>query len=227
MSGPRARGLILQHGADGPPGILGEWLTERAIEHEVHSTWRDPLPERPEDYGWIATLGSEHTPGAPGAPAWVDDEIAFLRAGLAAETPVLGLCFGGQALAVAAGGSVLAAEPAQIGWIEIETDDPDLIPPGPWVHHHYDQLQPPAAATTLATSAAGPAAFTLGRSLGVQFHPEATPAIATKWARLGAARLAPMGIDQAQLAAEGERAGPGAARAARRLFDTWWERIRA
>ena len=76
---------VLQHGDDGPPAILGEWLDERGIEHEVHSTWREPLPSSPGDYGWIASLGSEHTPGAEGAPSWVDAEIEFLRRSLALE----------------------------------------------------------------------------------------------------------------------------------------------
>ena len=106
MVSTRGRGLILQHGVDGPPAILGEWLGEREIEHDIHRTWCDPLPHRPGDYGWIATLGSEHTPGAPAAPPWVDAEIEFLSRGLELGIPVLGLCFGGQTLAVAAGGSV-------------------------------------------------------------------------------------------------------------------------
>ena len=65
MADRERRGLILQHGPDGPPAILGEWLAEREVPHQVHATWRDPLPARPEDYAWIASLGSEHTPGSP------------------------------------------------------------------------------------------------------------------------------------------------------------------
>ena len=47
-------GLILQHGDSGPPGILGEWLRERAIAHQIHPTWRESLPADPVAYGWIA-----------------------------------------------------------------------------------------------------------------------------------------------------------------------------
>ena len=131
MVSTRGRGLILQHGVDGPPAILGEWLGEREIEHDIHRTWCDPLPHRPGDYGWIATLGSEHTPGAPAAPPWVDAEIEFLSRGLELGIPVLGLCFGGQTLAVAAGGSVGPSLPPQIGWMEVETSDPALSRPAP------------------------------------------------------------------------------------------------
>jgi GMP synthase-like glutamine amidotransferase len=217
---PQRRGLILQHGDDGPAGILGEWLAERGIEHQTHATWRHPLPDDPGAYGWVATLGSEHTPGSPDAPDWVDAEIEFLRDALAADVPILGLCFGGQALAVAAGGDVHAAEPAEIGWVEVVTEEPELVPAGPWLHYHYDQLEPPAEATTVAHSPSGPAAFTLGRSLGLQFHPESTPDIAAGWAAQD-----PKLVDgeAERLAAEGRAAAPDAEAAARLLFDAWWK----
>ena len=219
MASTRGRGLILQHGVDGPPAILGEWLGEREIEHDIHRTWCDPLPHRPGDYGWIATLGSEHTPGAPTAPPWVDAEIEFLSRGLELEIPVLGLCFGGQTLAVAAGGSIVPSLPPEIGWMEIETRDPALVPSGPWLHYHYDLLRPPPESEIVAWSPAGPAAFVLGHSLGLQFHPESTPAIAAEWARQDAKRLTTLGIDPAVLEADGARARV----AAMSLFDAWWK----
>ncbi len=224
MERERRPGLILQHGDDGPPGILGEWLHEESIAYEVHRTWADPLPADPGDHDWIATLGSEHTPGSAEAPAWVDREIAFLAAGLEAGVPVLGLCFGGQALAAACGGSVERASPAEVGWLEVETANPDLIPPGPWLHYHYDQMRPPTDAVVLAHSPAGPAAFALERSLGLQFHPESTPGIAAEWARQDERRLVELGIDPERLAAAGEAVAQPAARAARRLFSAWFGR---
>jgi GMP synthase-like glutamine amidotransferase len=218
-------GLILQHGTDGPPAILEDWLRERAIAHRVHATWRHSLPPDPGEFAWIASLGSEHTPGHPDAPAWVNDEVAWLARALEAEVPVLGLCFGGQALALAAGGEVVAAEPAEVGWMEIETSEPDLIPAGPWLHYHYDQLVMPPGGRELARSAAGTTAFELGPSLGLQFHPESTPEIAAAWERQDVRRQASPGWDPAALAAQGERARAIAERSAHRLFDAWWERM--
>ncbi len=186
MAASGRAGLILQHGDDGPPAILGEWLDERGIEHEVHSTWREPLPASPGDYGWIASLGSEHTPGAEGAPSWVDAEIEFLRRSLALEVPVLGLCFGGQALALAAGGAVARSEPPEIGWIEVETSDPELIPPGPWLHFHYDLIAPPPDSEVVAWSPAGPAAFVLGELARAPVPSRVDPGDRR---RVGAARL--------------------------------------
>jgi GMP synthase-like glutamine amidotransferase len=217
-------GLILQHGADGPPGILGEWLVERGIPHRIHPVWSRPLAH-PAAHPWIASLGSPHTPGARGAPPWVEAEVAFLRAALDAGVPVLGLCFGGQALAAAAGGRIGPADPPEIGWLELETSAPELIPAGPWLHYHYDQLEAPPGARTLARSAAGPAAFALDGSLGLQFHPESTVEIADEWARQEGDRLEAAGTTRESLRREGEHAAPAAATAARLLFAAWWEKM--
>ncbi|MQA72805.1 MAG: aminotransferase [Solirubrobacterales bacterium] len=223
--GEARRGLILQHGDSGPPGILGDWLRERGIEHQTCPVWRAPLPPAPGEFGWIASLGSQHTPGGAGAPDWVEAEVDFLRDALDAGVPVLGLCFGGQALAVAAGGEVAPSDPPEIEWMEVETLEPELVPPGPWLHYHYDLLVPPRAARTVARSPAGPAAFTLDGSLGLQFHPESTPAIAAEWARQDGERLVALGVDPDALAEDGARVAASAEVAAKRLFDTWWTRL--
>jgi GMP synthase-like glutamine amidotransferase len=223
----RRRGLILQHGDHGPPAILGDWLAKRRLAHEIHPAWREPLPSDPAAYEWIASLGSEHTPGGSNAPAWVAAEVEFMRAALEAGTPLLGLCFGGQALAAAAGGAVGRSEPPEIAWMEVETLEPDLVPAGPWLHFHFDQFDPPPGAQTVARSPAGPAAFTLDRSLGLQFHPESTPEIAAEWARQDAERLAAAGVDPAALATQGGRVAASARAAAERLFDAWLARVRS
>lgn len=216
------RGLILQHGDDGGPDILGRWLDARGIEYDCHEAWQAPLPDDPTEFGWIASLGSEYTPGRDGAPAWVGEEVDFVRRAVDEDVPVLGLCFGGQVLAVATGGRVDPADPPEVGWQDVETAVPELIPPGPWLHFHYDQLEPPPGARVLARAPAGVAAFTLGRHLGLQFHPETGPEIATSWARQDAGKLRPLGLDPDRLREQGERVRERAEAAAARLFDSWW-----
>ncbi|GIK78366.1 MAG: hypothetical protein BroJett022_20560 [Actinomycetes bacterium] len=220
-------GLILQHEESGPPALFADWCHGRDIPFEVCRTWEDGPPADPSGWGWICALGSEETPGTPGSPPWVAAEVELLRRALDAAVPVLGLCFGGQALAAAAGARIAPADPPEVGWFEIETDRPDLIPPGPWLHFHYDQLSAPAGATELARSAAGPAAFALGPSLGLQFHPESTPAIADAWAASDEQRLLALGISPSAVAAQGRERGGAAAAAAGTLFDAWWGRLGA
>lgn len=225
MPAPSPSGLILQHEADAPAGHLADWLEDRGIVHAVLPVWESPLPDDPSAYAWVCSLGSEHTPGRESSPAWVEREVSFLRRAIEADVPVLGLCFGGQALAAAAGGGVHPAEPAEVGWIEVETTDPDRIPRGPWLHFHYDQLELPAGAVELASSPAGTAAFELGPHLGLQFHPETTPEIAEGWARAENATLRRLGISTEELAEQAKRSGGGARADARRLFDAWWSRL--
>ena len=138
-------GLILQHGDAGPAGILGEWLAERGIEHEIHATWREPLPARPGAVRLdrVARLRA-HAGRRRTRRTWVDAEIDFLRAALEADVPVLGPVLrrpGARHRGGRRGRSGRAG--ARSAGCEVDTDDPELVPPGPWLHYHYDQLEPP------------------------------------------------------------------------------------
>lgn len=211
-------GLVLRHGDLGPPGLLAEWLEARDIPYEVHRMGSGPLPdlrERP----WVASLGAR--PSVTDLePAWIAEEIEGLRAAVGGDVPVLGLCFGGQALSAATGGGVERLPRTEYGWLELEVVDPSF-PRGPWLHWHDDVLLVPPGAELLARSPAGNAAFRLGRHLGVQFHPEATPEIVADWAQIDE-RLPAAGITPEGLAADSERHEPAAREAAFRLFDEWW-----
>jgi GMP synthase-like glutamine amidotransferase len=134
---------------------------------------------------------------------------------------VLGICFGGQALSVALGGEITAADPPGCGWFEIETAEPALVPPGPWLHFNYEAFSVPDGSTRLAAGPAGPAAFRLGPHLGVQFHPEVTTAIVDRWAVDDAAMLTKVGIAREDLRAQSDRFAAGAAAQAFELFDAW------
>lgn len=226
MSEPRDKpGLVLQHGDLGPPGVFGDWLRERRVAAEVHHAWRDPLPDDPSAYAFVASLGSEHS-AAAAEPAWVAAEVALLRRAVEADVPVLGLCFGGQALAVALGGEVGPADAPEVGWLPVESADPDLVPAGPWLMFHWEVFRPPPGVQEIARTDVAAQAFRVGPHLATQFHPEATPEIVDGWAH-AEPRLAALGITPEALLAEGERAGPRAADQGRRLFDAWWAGVRA
>jgi GMP synthase-like glutamine amidotransferase len=212
-----ARGLILQHGPAGPPDILGEWLRERRIEYELHHAWEAPPPSV-EGRPFLASLGSPDTAG-DGGPPWVQDEIETMRRAVEADVPVLGLCFGGQTLALALGGGLEPAREPEIGWLTVESED-DSVPPGPWAQYHYEVIRLPPGARELARTPAGPAAFRTGPHTGTQFHPEATPERMSTWIRM--AKELPPGITPELIDEQGARHGAGAREQAWRLFDAWW-----
>ena len=190
---------IVEQQPDAPAGLLAEWA--RARGHDVVTLrapelGAGPWPD-PTRFGAIAPLGAEHSVHASADP-WIAPQIAFLREAHERGVPVLGLCFGGQALAAALGGAV---------------------GPGPWFAWHNDTFTLPPGAQELARSAACPHAFRLGTSVGLQFHPEVTPAIVAGWVHGGRETLAARRIDADALEAQTRVGEAGHRDRAFALFD--------
>jgi GMP synthase-like glutamine amidotransferase len=214
-------GLVLQNDSLDPPAILGDWLGERRIPFETVAAWEDGVPPDPSEFAWIAALGSRHSV-ADTHLDWIRAEVGFMRNAVAADVPVLGICFGGQALAAALGGEIAPADPVAVGWLETQTYDPDLVSRGPWLHFNTERFTVPDGATLVASIDDEPSAFRLGPHVGVQFHPEATPSLAGRWADhyvdwLGEQGLTPEWVREQ--AAVHSAAAPARAFA---LFDAWW-----
>jgi GMP synthase-like glutamine amidotransferase len=95
--------------------------------------------------------------------------------------PILGICFGGQSLAVALGGGVRRAARPEVGWGSVGTREPSLIDDGPWLEWHRDEILPPSGAELLAHNASGVQAWRLGPHVGLQFHPEVDETIVGGW----------------------------------------------
>jgi GMP synthase-like glutamine amidotransferase len=146
---------------------------------------------------------------------WIGDEIAFARSAISLGVPVLGICFGGQMLAAAVGGSVSLAPVPEIGWISVDTSDPVLVEAGPWFAWHFDRFALPAGVPVVARTALASQAFSVGRILGLQFHPEVTVEVLEAWLSTGGSeQLAEVGVAVEPLLARTRLlAGAAAARA--------------
>ena len=112
---------------------------------------------------------------------WVGAEMQLVRDAADAGVALLGVCFGGQLLAQAFGGSVARSTTPEIGWYDVETDNPDLVPGGPWFQWHFDRWTLPPGATEIARTANSSQAFVLGRALALQFHPELDHELLELW----------------------------------------------
>jgi GMP synthase-like glutamine amidotransferase len=157
--------------------VLGDWAARRGAQVEVlRPTELEAWPD-PTRADAVVALGSDRSVHASTDP-WIATELRFLRAAHDAGVPVLGICFGAQALAAALGATVSAAPAVEIGWIEVEGGDGYG---GRWFTWHEDEFTLPPGAQELARTASGPQAFAVGASVGLQFHPEVTPAIVDGW----------------------------------------------
>jgi GMP synthase-like glutamine amidotransferase len=113
--------------------------------------------------------------------SWVGTEMQMLRDAADAGVPTLGVCFGGQLLAQAFGGSVARSATPEIGWYDVASDDEGLIPGGKWFEWHFDTWTLPPGATEIARTTNASQAFMLGRALGLQFHPEVDHDLLDGW----------------------------------------------
>lgn len=112
---------------------------------------------------------------------WVGAEMQLVRDAADAGTALLGVCFGGQLLAQAFGGTVARSPHPEIGWCDVDSDRPDIVPGGLWFQWHFDRWTVPPGATDVARTAAAPQAFVLGRALALQFHPEVDTELLQGW----------------------------------------------
>ena len=166
---------------------------------------------REEPRSWPSTSGADLVVslGSSWSVYWdnvatnVDAESAFIRHIVSRGIPFLGICFGAQMLSCAFGGKVERAKKAEIGWHDVGTIEGSAPLGGRWMQWHFDSFSAPAGFETLAINDAGIQAIRRGRSLGVQFHPEATEAIVTRWMEGdGARELAALGLSPSALLSE-------------------------
>jgi GMP synthase-like glutamine amidotransferase len=212
--------LVRQHGESGPPALLGEWLEARGLAYVVSDSRTDHAPD-PRDFDAVASLGCRYSPADLDVPQ-VQAEIELIERAVAHDVPVLGLCFGGQVLAHVLGGRIEAAPTPEFGWREIETDEPDAIPAGPWLVWHYQRFTVPPGATEIARTEYATHAFRHGRHLGLQFHPESTTDVVEGWARKDAEKLETVGVTNGLALIEASAEQQDAAKqAAFRLFDAF------
>ena len=207
--------VIRHHGVDSA-GFIGDAFAARGAALAVHLLPDDgPLPAL-DGVDHVVVLGAESSVNDP--EPWIAAELAWLRAADQADVPVLGICFGAQALCAALGGRVEAMERKEIGWALVDSLDHGVIPVGPWLEFHGDRCLLPATATVLARNDAGVQAFRIGRHLAFQFHPEVDGPQLKRWLDAGGDQDAErLGLDPGQFLADTIREEPAARARADRL----------
>ena len=174
------RVLWVEHPDGGGPGVFGDGASlVHWVAHE------GPPPS--DEVDAIVLLGAETN--VVDAPPWMVAEVDWLRARLAAGTPVLGVCFGAQLVAHALGAEIVRSEPPEIGFFPVTMtaagrgDDVTGVLPERFLacQWHRWHCELPSGAVPLAYSDVCLQAFRVGRAWGVQFHPEVDRQTLERW----------------------------------------------
>ncbi len=225
------RALFIQPDATEEPGLVGEALVGYGFELDTYII--QPDLTRTEGSTDFPPLGGHDLVVVTGSPwsvfdeevsSWVTPLVHHIRSAIEADVPILGICFGAQAMSVALGGVVERSNRSEFGWVDIDSTVGPLC--GPWFEFHQDVFSTPEGAEELAANEVGPQAFRVGRSLAVQFHPEISAGPLLAWYDSGEeGRLQHAGFDTQRVLDDTIRLEDEARLRVRRLIDWFVEEI--
>jgi GMP synthase-like glutamine amidotransferase len=226
------RVLVVEHDPLSTPERVGAHLEKRGarLEHfVVVEDVGDPdvTVEFPDDgrHDLVVLMGAPWSVYDPLIERWAGPELELIGRRVAAGRPTLGICFGAQAMSAALGGRVTMSSRPEYGWVSIEPAI-DVIAPEPWFQFHHDEFTLPDGASELARNRSGLQAFTVGRNLAVQFHPEISGDLLESWCRAGGDReLMEAGVDPSALVEESHRLASDSQESLERMLDWYLDDI--
>lgn len=132
-------------------------------------------------------------------------ELKFVEDRLKAGLPLLGICLGSQFIAKALGARVYRIGQVEIGWKPLKLSDAGRNSAlkhltGPVFHWHGEAYELPHDALSLASTDITPhQAFTWGRALAMQFHPEVSARGLEQWYVGNTGELRELGLKPQEL----------------------------
>ena len=191
------RALFIQHDHISPLGPVGDRLAEHGFEIETQMVVSEENFETPnvafefpniDNYDLIVPLGAPWGAWDDACIGnWLQPELEWIKNAVLSNKPVLGICFGGQLIARALGGSVARSPKPEIGWTYIHSDDHSMVSNGPWFQFHYDRWSLPEGMgiKEIARNPVSPQAYVVNKTLGLQFHPELDSTALAGWLKWG------------------------------------------
>ena len=175
---------IWQHGEDEAAGEVGDYLTRIQEPFEIIRLFETRKISRNLPSHLIILGGQMSVNDTRNFP-FFSEEQRTIREMVSWGRPVFGICLGAQMIAASFGEEVSPSVPEQ-GWCRISGYDPAwrAILPEEFVvfHWHNETFNLPEGATLLSMGdAVKNQAFRLGSAVGVQFHPEVTLPIISRW----------------------------------------------
>jgi GMP synthase-like glutamine amidotransferase len=216
------RVLVLKPHGLSLSGHVGDAMIKRSAELIDHVLSEDGTQPSLDGFDAMLVMGAPWSVYGTEVAPWIEGALATIRDAVARDVPMLGVCFGAQAFAHAMGGRARPADDQEVGWREVHTEDPTLIPAGPWFMWHGDTFDLPPGSRPVASTSVGVQAFTMGPHICVQFHPEATPDMVAAWLGHSDADFRRVGIDPADVLKETRRREPEARIRAAGLVDRFF-----
>ena len=224
---------IFRHSPTEGPGYFATYLDARGIPWRLIAVDRgESVPANPDAFSGVVFMGGPMSVNDD--LPWIPGVVALIRAGVAADVPVLGHCLGGQLMSKALGGKVGRNPVKEIGWGEIQVADNSVA--REWFgdlrkfesfHWHGETFTiPEGAVRIMGNRNCENQGFVAGKSLGMQCHVEMTEQLIDSWCASGAEEIADSKASPAVQSADQmkEKAKERLAamrRVADRLYDRW------
>lgn len=181
----------LQHAAHEELGCIAPWLARRGARVTHTRLYAGEPTPATADFDALIVMGGPMNIYEHAAHPWLVAEKTLIRAAIAAEKKLLGICLGSQLIADVLGGPVTRNAHTEIGWFDVTLNDqgrahsafadwPDHFEAFHW---HGDTFAiPPGAINLMSSEGCAHQGFSWGeRVLGLQFHLEVTAADAHTW----------------------------------------------
>jgi len=183
--------LVIQHNLDDHLNELAVPLMEAGLTIDSWDVENAPAPTTDiSGYDGIISLGAIAGVLDEEQHDWMPIERKMFEHALELEMPLLGICFGSQLLASAAGAQVYKVHTPEVGWTKVNMDANaswdsvmSALGDNPEVFHfHYDTFDLPAGSELYGVTGDIRQAFKVGpKAWGMQFHIEVGLAAMHSW----------------------------------------------